>query len=78
LDKLDVKSIAIAGFDGYEIFKNNYANAELELSNVKEADTAMTLNTEIKSMLSDYIETRKSNCDIIFITPSRYKEALKK
>ena len=73
IDSFDVKSVAIAGFDGYSYTtenKLNYATAELELSNVRD-DPGM-LNEEIASMLKDYQETRKGNAEIKFVTNSRF------
>ena len=69
LDHFDVKSIAIAGFDGYNSDSTagkNYVNDDMELSNVKE--NPGELNDEIKSMLNDYKETRIHKVDISFIT----------
>ncbi len=74
LDKLDVNSIAIAGFDGYDIAKPNYAVEELELSNVRDTEKSILLNKEIREMLTDYIGLRKSNCKIKFITDSRFAD----
>lgn len=78
LDMFDVKSIAIAGFDGYSYAvenSKNYATTDLELSNVNEGPGE--LNREILSMLKDYVETRKRNCGIRFITKSRFSGCLK-
>ncbi len=75
LDKLEVGSIAIAGFDGYSFdgdIISNYASKELELSNV--VDNPTELNKEIYGMLEDYNETRKSKIAIKFITESRFAE----
>lgn len=74
LDKLDVNSISIAGFDGYDIAKPNYAVEELELSNVRDTEKSILLNKEIREMLTDYIGLRKSNCKIKFITDSRFAD----
>lgn len=73
LDMFDVKSISIAGFDGYEFGTNgvlNYANEELELSTVREAP--YKLNDEISAMLKDFKETRKHTPPIRFITKSKF------
>ncbi len=73
LDMLEVKSINIAGFDGYSYHQDgglNYANQDLELSNVK--DNPTELNEEISVMLADYIQTRHSKAAISFITESRF------
>lgn len=73
LDSFDIKSIAIAGFDGYSYTSDNsknYATADLELANVRE-DPGL-LNEEISSMLKDYQETRKNQIPILFVTESRF------
>lgn len=73
LDKFHLDSIALAGFDGYDVnIKSNYATNNLELSNVR--DNPMELNEEIHSMLEDYKATRNSHTKIQFITPSRFSE----
>lgn len=73
LDELNVKSIAIAGFDGYEYDQSshkNYAQSNLEM---KEAfEKAVTVNREISEMFNDYKMTRKNNIPISFVTPSRF------
>lgn len=79
LDFFDVKTIAIAGFDGYDYGVNNkvnYATIDLELSNVR--NCPMKLNDEISSMLFDYIETRKQSTPISFITASRFEKCFQK
>lgn len=71
IDMMDVKSINIAGFDGYGIENGrNYASSDLELSNVRENPGA--LNKEIASMLKDFKETRKGKAKITFVTESRF------
>lgn len=77
LDVCEVKSIAIAGMDGYSYEKSqNYASVDLELSNVRE--NPAELNDEIELMIKDYMETRISTCNIEFITESRFKKCLEK
>lgn len=73
LDKLNVKSIAIAGFDGFNYESNsakNFANSELELANIN--SEGKLLNTEIAEMLNDFLETKMGTENICFITPSRF------
>ena len=72
LDILSVDHIAIAGFDGYRHSGNaNYLQKNMEkLRNTLNADEA---NRNIKSMLEDYMNTRQSQCDINFITPSLFE-----
>ncbi len=74
LDKLGVKSIGIAGFDGYDYVTKsvqNYVSTELELSNLKEE--SIVLNREISEMLKDFMETKTGNENIAFITPSKFE-----
>lgn len=78
LDCLEVKSISIAGFDGYEYDSkthHNYAQPNLELSHAYERATLV--NREIMQMLEDYISTRKLSTLIRFITKSRFSHILK-
>ena len=73
LDMLKVRSIALAGLDGYSSNADgslNYVNKFLELSNVKE--NPRELNEEIASMLRDYMKTRAHAVPVRFITPSRF------
>lgn len=73
LDKLNVKVIAIAGFDGFNYDSNNaknFASNELELANIN--SKGRLLNKEIEEMLKDFIETKTGNEKIEFITPSRF------
>lgn len=77
LDEFKIKSIAIAGFDGYSYdgtLLNNYATNELEIANVKEDPNK--LNMEIAAMMKDYMATRNSNCEIKFVTESRFAKTL--
>lgn len=74
LDKLEIKSIGIAGFDGYDYKRGiglNYASEKLELANVQ--NDPMSLNEEILSMLKDYNHTRKHSVEIRFVTQSRFE-----
>lgn len=77
LDMFRVASIAIAGFDGYSFGNSgtpNYANYELELSNVREDPGR--LNDEISNMLDDYMATRRHRARIEFLTESRFSSNL--
>lgn len=74
LDIVQPISIGIAGFDGYSNKMTdtpNYANEQLELSNIY--DNYESINREIESMYHDYLTTRKYNIPINFITESRFK-----
>ena len=76
LDTLSVKSIAIAGLDGYDYKASdtNYVSQEMELSNV--SIESLLLNEEIKEMLKDFIDTKTGKEDILFITPSRFESII--
>lgn len=76
LDTLGVKSIAIAGLDGYDYKTSdtNYVSQEMELSNV--SIESLLLNEEIKEMLKDFIDTKTDKEDILFITPSRFESVI--
>ena len=72
LDKIDVKSIAIAGFDGYDAEGLNYVKESFELQSTN--STPIDLNRDNQSMLDDYIETRvHRDTPIKLITTSKYK-----
>ena len=75
LDKVLVKEIAIAGFDGYNVDeKSCFVNDYLNSLYVKE--NPIELNNEIKDMCSDYIKVREKKTKIVMITDSRFKESL--
>lgn len=76
LDTLGVKSIAIAGLDGYDYKSSdtNYVSQEMELSNV--SIESLLLNEEIKEMLKDFLDTKAGKEDIMFITPSRFESVI--
>lgn len=74
LDLMNLKSIAFAGFDGYDSNSDkakNYAIADMETVNVR--DNPERLNDEISKMLMDYKATRKHRCRISFVTKSRFE-----
>lgn len=80
LDGFEVKSIAIAGFDGYSCDnpnKSNYMSDELELSSVKMH--GFELNEEIGNMLSDYMISRKNQkVKLYFVTESRFEQYIER
>lgn len=79
LDRLSVKSINLAGLDGYSFNEDgslNYAFQYLELSNVK--DNPAELNREISEMLIDFLINKKQETAISFITNSRFKYIVEK
>lgn len=75
MDILNVKKITIAGFDGFSCKNDkieNYYDKKMELDH---GDIHL-LNQEIAEMLKDYIETRKNNAEIKFLTSSKYERIL--
>ncbi|WP_101876299.1 aldolase catalytic domain-containing protein [Lachnoclostridium edouardi] len=74
LDEIHVKSIGIAGLDGYGKEKNYYSD-ELSLANTH--DHPDELNKEISSMLKDYFNVRKhKDTTVEFITQSIFQSIL--
>ena len=72
LDGIGAASIAIAGLDGYS-HADNYATDQLEMAN--SYDDPQELNRDIRSMLLDYAETRKSKeTEVLFLTESRFDD----
>ena len=77
LDLLDVKSIAIAGFDGYSHNAENQNYIQKAMEKTRNTLNAEEANKDILSMLEDYMNTRNLNCPISFITPSLFESAVK-
>ena len=74
LSDLNVKYVALAGFDGYETDsqKRNYLSDSMEMISI--GSKAAKINEEIKEMLIDFNNTRrKPDMVVKFITPSRFK-----
>lgn len=72
LDNIGVKSIGIAGFDGYSPSSENYASKYLELSSM--SVDYISMNQELKEMLIDYKSTRlHTETKLNFVTPSRFE-----
>jgi len=67
LDMLDIRGIAIAGFDGFSDNDNNYVSSELE----KSYSTSGEKNAKIQAMFTDFTKN-KTVSDVRFITPSRF------
>lgn len=73
IDQIDVNSIAIAGFDGYDTSNkhDNYFNDMLETDLI--ISNLIELNKEIKSMFDDFLAVRKhKDINITFLTESRF------
>jgi 4-hydroxy 2-oxovalerate aldolase len=77
LDLLNVKSIAIAGFDGYSHNTENPNYVQKAMEKTRNTLNAEEANNDIRSMLEDYLNTRSLDCPIFFITPSHFESVLK-
>ncbi len=74
LDKLSVKSVGIAGFDGYTVTdagSGNYAQKDMERR--LSAEEATKINKELADMLSDFIAVKENIERVYFVTPSRFE-----
>lgn len=77
LDILGVTQLAIAGFDGFDLHKeNNYIDESFV--NDRCVDEYDEVNDEIYSMLVDYFDRISDRCKVFFLTPSRFEGALSK
>lgn len=76
LDLMCVKSIAIAGFDGYSHNTDNKNYAQKAMEKTRNTLNAENANKNIKSMLQDYMNTRQNDCPIQFITPSHFESVI--
>ena len=75
LSKLDVKNVALAGFDGFKTsYNESYADSSLPTLNPdgKWAE----LNEEIKDMFKDFVMSSKDKMTIEFITESIFENCL--
>ena len=66
INKIGIKEIYCAGFDGYSDKENNYNNPEMEYDFVKRE--AVSLNSHMKASIAEYRKTMS----ITFITYSAY------
>ena len=72
LKKIVPHKIYIAGFDGFDIKKeNNFVDSTFQDIRHKRSEFE-EVNNEISSMLKEYIETISDKIDLEFITPSNY------
>ena len=75
LNKIDVKNVALAGFDGFKTaYNESYADSSLPTLNPDGKWTE--LNEEIKDMFKDFVMSSKDKMHIEFITDSIFKESL--
>jgi len=71
LDMLDVREIALAGFDGFSDNGDNYASSDLE----KSYSASEEKNIKIHAMFTEFIKN-KTVSDVRFITPSQYGNSI--
>lgn len=70
LCQMNVKSIALAGFDGYQQGSGNYYKSDLEFSNSNYSDNCDEKNRSVAEMLSQL----RQHIEIEFITESKYNK----
>ena len=68
LERIGVKNVSLAGFDGYTPDNLNYFNTNMEYSFVKEK--ADSLNSYAKNFFSEFVK----RVNITFITPTKYQD----
>lgn len=77
LDQVNVGSIGIAGFDGYDYDPQKGSNYSQQNMELKDAFAkAVLVNHDILEMLKDYMATRQHEAQICFVTPSRFEGAI--
>jgi 4-hydroxy 2-oxovalerate aldolase len=75
LKRINPCKIAIAGFDGfYKNSNDNYYSRWFQ--NERHKNEFSILNKEIKSMLSNIVETMSPSCEFEVITPSLYNDVI--
>lgn len=77
LNKLNVKDIYIAGFDGY-LTGQNYSTEHEELETYEESERYQELNREVREMLEDFKNHISSNVNVNFITRSKFENVFEK
>lgn len=70
LNELDVESIGIAGFDGYEL-NHNYAIESMEYHIT--TNDVIRINSELEDMFVDFLKNKKKELKVEFITKSRFE-----
>ena len=70
-----MSKITIAGFDGFELGKeNNYTDASFQ--NDRHKKEFAELNKEVKAMLGEIVKTLEGQCEVKMLTPSRYYDVM--
>ena len=73
LNQLNIKNIAIAGFDGFKT-KYNESYADETLPTLNPDNKWDELNEEIKEMFRDFVESTKGKMNIEFVTESFFEK----
>lgn len=76
LDQLGVRSIAIAGFDGYSHNPGGQNYLQKAMEKTRNTLNAEEANKDIRSMLEDYMNTRTQDCPVTFLTPSLFESVI--
>ena len=75
LKKMNPSKIVLAGFDGFdEKVNQNYLDDSFQ--GERHIEEFNLLNEEIRSMLTEFVETVSEKCQVVFITPSLYEDIL--
>ena len=77
LNRLNPSKIVIAGFDGFDV-KNSQNYMDSSYQNKRHVDEFNDLNSEIKSVLREIVETMYPDCIFEMITPSLFQCVLDK
>lgn len=72
LRRLDVKSIQIAGFDGFNKDKQNYIDKSFQ--NSRHRNEFDKLNRELEKMFTDFVYSVSGKIEIKFLTPSIFEK----
>ena len=75
LKKLSPKRIVIAGFDGFDS-NSSYNYLDTSFQGERHIAEFETMNTEIKQMLSEFVETVSEKCEVKMLTPSIFSASL--
>lgn len=73
MNQLNIKNIAIAGFDGFKT-KYNESYADESLPTLNPDNKWDELNEEIKEMFGDFVESTKGKMKIEFVTESYFEK----
>lgn len=76
LRKVKVKKITLAGFDGFdEKLKENFMDKSFH--NDRHIGIFKELNRELEEMLGQYVSTVKNECELSFLTSSKFEKVVR-